>query len=613
MNHFFLRVGLLPSMAFALAIQVFAEDKPYYTVYSAVCPDGALASYFGRIRLENTDESVAFPNEIDLQAGVNLLLTTDGNEQWTIMSLGVRRFGTQSLDEKKMDDPTFRDRLLKTSLLSMLFRDGKTRLFMRKGRLYLLSNNFPAERLDELNPELKWWSLPKNQSLAVLMENPEWTLYPDELPPKKDNEGRFLKNIRERRAAAGYVKDDATESTLVTVKRHAQGNLPGDWEMKWSTRFKDGTDQTRQIAKRLENKTPFGLAGFISGAESNAAFYRLFPGENAFGEKKLLIKGGLFPLGPADQEEGQPEKTRAIHLSYAITDKSLEKVQEENRKENWDVKGDGSLLVGTPLYSDEMKANPNFPSVETENKAFFHVQEGLLDLVKQIQVGVESCDPSRPADLGVVMDHDTITFMAALPPGGKIPDTLSVDDLIARINDYSKISHLIKGEADVPAVTLQRVTQEIETIDGMKYVAGQILMRSESEEKTEEIPVIAFLSAVKSNEFYALQCTTQGYDMMFNQKSSEPTDWKDVDELQERHYVSFKQAVEESLRGRRENAAAPESFIRLNGPNATARITEHFAEREWSYSAMVRQDSLALLAMLPSILGHDVFHNFLRQ
>lgn len=585
------------------------EQAPLYPTITWVCSEQWVPSMInaGISNERRTEGLTDFPSEIDAAAGWSGIIVTDGNDQWTIMSLEVRRFGLGSriFTNEKIDDKEFRERLLKTAVVSMLYWQGKTKMILRQGRLYLLSNDFPVDRLDELNPEQKWESLREKYRIAFLNESPGWTLYP-ELPPEKENEGTFLKKVRAERSKPGYVMDDSIESTLLAANWDERGNL----NAVQKTKLKEGTEKSQQFKERQSKIFPFGLAGFLSEREqSMTVLWRWYPGDRIFGETKLLLKGGVALLELEEQVEEEPKKTKGFKLSFAALTDPVETIREKCLEEGLELMDESNLLFATPIYSDKIAENKDYLSAKSENDAFRKCLEAVHDLMRAIRTGSEGWEQGTPVDLGIVMDVDTLTFTASTPPGGTIPETLSLRPLIIRINEFLETLYPeLKEKYDYPMLSLQLVHDDIENTDGTKFSFGQIVAKSE----TKKIPFISFLSAVKDNELYAFQITTKGISS-FNSSPTELfelSDWIGMNELKERNYTLFKWRVEESLLGKRENRPAPANSVRLNASGINANLTERFAEREHTYSLTLHRNSLGILALLPSLLGPDMIKRF---
>lgn len=612
MNRFLSCGIILVGLLISVGIPAFGEEKTsLYPRATWVVSDSLTLSYLNAFANKDGEEPVGFPDEIDLDAGVNGITVTDGNDQWTILSLGVRLFdfSLSGFTEKKLEDEAFHERLLKTTFISMFYQNDKTKMILRKGRLFLLSNNFPVDRLDDLAPEQKWFSLQEKYHFAFLSESPEWMLYP-ELPPEKENEGTFLKKLRTERSKEDYSKDDTIESTLFAMNWNEQGDFKGTL----TTKLKDGTKKSKQILERQKKNAPFGLAGFfrenlLSGA-SGSLFYRWYPEDNAFGEAKLLLKGGISPLGPEDQKEGEPKKTSSFKFSFAVWTKSVETLRKKCLEEGYDMIDESNLLFATPIYSDDIKDDEDYLKSKSENESFRKCLDAIHDLIRTVRIGSEGWEKGKPVDFGLLVDADTLTLAASTPPGGAIPDSVSILPVITQVNDFLKKLYVTVKEKydDFPLLSLHLVHGEMEIIDETKFSVGQIILKSDA----GEIPLLAFLSATK-NDLYALQITTKGLSNLSNLPTElfELSGLMDMNELKEQNYALFKRRVEESISGKRENCPTPESFVQLDANGLYARLGEHFSEREYSYSLILRKDSLGLLSLLSGFLGPNTIKRFM--
>lgn len=613
MNRFLSYGIILVGLLFAHGRTVFCEEKsPLYPMTTWICSDQMM---FSLINANINNETGAkyfedFPDEIDINSGWNGIVVTDGNDQWTIMSLGVRRFSLDStgFTEEKIDDKEFRERLLKTAVVSMLFRKEFTKIILRRGSLYLVSNGFPLDRLDDLNPEQHWASLQEKYHSAFLFESPEWILYP-ELPPKKENEGTFLKKLREKRSKEDYKKDDSVVSTLFAMNWSEQGDFKGIW----TTKLKDGTEESKQIEERQKRNAPFGLAGFFrengpSGL-NGSLFYRWYPEDKIFGEAKLLLKIGITPLAQEEQKKAETTKTSALKFYVAVLTESVETLKRECLEDGYDMINESNLLFATPIYSDDITDDENYLQLKSENEAFRKCLDAIRDLTRTIRIGSEGWEKNKPVDLGLLVDAETLTLAASIPSGGTIPDSASILPVIAQVNEFLEKVYTISKDKhkDFPLLSLHLVHEEIENMNETQFSVGQITLKSDA----GEIPLLAFLSATK-NDFYAFQMTTKGLlkIMEFPKDLFELPDLPDMNTLMKKNYSLFKERVEESLSEKRDNCPAPESFALMDADGLHARLDEHFFEREYSYSLTLRKDSLGLFGLLSKWFGPDAVKRF---
>ncbi len=624
MNRFLLRglfpAGLLFYVVLSLAHPAIAEEKrPFHTMFSCVIADGALADGLNHLFVDKAEGKpfVDFPSEINLDAGFRSLTVTDGNDMWTLMSSGVRHFGFYSLgegrfvssfDTEKLDDKNFRDRLLATTLVKTVFGETDADLFMRKGRLFLVSETFPLERLDELNPEQKWKTLLANHRFVCLSEYQKWRLYP-ELPPEKPNEGSFLQSIRKERGKADFVKDDSVVSALLTLDW-----TEDDYLAVYKIRMKEDAEHTRHLTERQKARESSSckFSGFIAEADQeNTAFYRWYPND-PFDRVNYVLYGGFSPANSEDQPEEGPPRTITFMGNFLISSEPIETIQKEQFARGWKLLRDNNVAFALYAFPYYNRTPPGVLAFQPINDALAECCQAVLDALRTVRIGTKSVEQSQPIDLGMVTDDDTITLMAALPPGMKMPDTFPVTDFVAKFNRLPEHDYKLRKEKGRPLDVLtsfQLVTNDIATIDGIRYSLGQIVMRttSDTESKTKEIPLVAFLSAVKSNELYVLQFTTQGLAGMF----SEEIPVLDMNDFKEQKFASFRRRVEDSLHAKQTNRPAAENFVRLNWPGYNASLTERFAENEHSYTMTVKRDSLNLLALLPSLLGTDLLGEML--
>lgn len=581
------------------------ERTTFYPIVTWVCSDQKALSIIDEcvVKENGNTDFATFPDGINVDDDWNGILFTDGNKQWTIMSFGLKRFGFGAgyFNAEKLDDEEYRDRLFKHPLISRLYRKEKTKLLLRKARLYVLANDFPVERLDELEIEKNWMSLRERHRNALLLDNFKLSL-------KIENEKKLLEEPRSEQPREKSSASDSTESVLITADWGKEGRFKGTI----TTKLRDGTKESKQIERRIKRKDPFGLSGFFFENEdvktNGTLFYRWYPEDNAFGEKNFALKSGVVPLGPEDQVEGKPKKTNQLFFDAVICSEPLEELMEECRKEGYEVLAAKGILLAKLAYPDEMSDQENYLTAKSGNESFVKCLEVIHDLIKQIQTGLDKGVKEGPVDFGFIVDEDSLTLAVSTSDGRILPDKISILPLIPPFNSFLEILHRTAQEGSIPLVSLDIAFEEIERTDGTKYSAGQITLRS----KDGEIPLAAFLSA-ENDHLFALQIATKTLWKLFVDStiSFEKTDLTDMNEFRNRNFIFFKQCVEKSDLGKSGHVPAPENFIQITAGHFQGKITEYFSEREYSYSMVLHKNSQELFVLVSKFINADLIEYFI--
>lgn len=551
----------------------------------------------------------SLPEEISPYGDWNGIRVTDGNEEWTIMSMhvAIRNHGGPDFSLEKLDTTDFRKRLRENSIIRGFFPDGMDFL-KRNGMLYVHTPGFPVERLDEIDPESQWTELRKKYRIALLSLSPELSLFPgtsaDDLPPKTENEGSFLKRIREQRNKEDYTPS-TNESTLFGWGWEEDGNYLGEMVVQ----EKEGTPQAEELRQRIARTDPFGVAGFLPDETEFTAFsgaYRWYPDDKAFGEVFFVFKGGNTYIPPEERDD--PDRKYAFVLNPFIRSGSKEKVEKALVDEGYEVQWQDNLALASLWQIHEEAPGKERRVLENLNTAFKEVQSEFISLVQEFWNGSESWEKEKPVDIAFFQEGRLFVLAISVPPGGSFPDKISIDEFEGSVyRFFNEVDESYEREEDKKSYSLRFLHDKSETTEEGEFYSGHI----EIGYGGMVYPLTSYVIAQKE-EMLCLAVDTVDLMKYLSSSNSDENEKPSIDEdfpvedFFEHCQPILLTRMEKSRRLKQENVPAPNGFLRANFAGIQARFELRVENSRWTYFMELEKNSLGLLGMLGSFLGEDV-------
>lgn len=557
--------------------------------------------------VENEQENgFSLPEEISPYGDWSGIRVTDGNEEWTIMSMhiAIRNHGGPDFSLEKLDTTDFRKRLRENSIVRAFFPTGMDFL-KRNGMLYVHSPGFPVERLDEIDPESRWTELREKYRIALLILSPELSLFPgasaDDLPPKTENEGSFLKRIREQRNKEDYTPS-TNESTLFGWTWEEGGNYLGEMVVQ----EKEGTPQAEELRQRISRTDSFGVAGFLPDETEFSAFsgaYRWYPDDKAFGEIFFVLKGGntYIPL----EERDDPDRKYSFILSPSITSSSKEKVEKALVDEGYEVQWQGNLALASLWQIHEDAPGKERRVLENLNTVFKEVQSEFISLIQEIWKGSESWEKGKPVDIALLQEDRLFVLALSVPPGGSFPDEIPIDEFEGALyRFFNEVDESYVREEDKKAYTVRFLHDKSETTDEGEFHSGHI----EIGERGLVFPLTSYVVAKKDDMLCLAVDTAHLMKYLSNSDENGPSIGEDSSEEDffEHCRPILSARMEKSRRLKQENVPAPNGFLRANFAGIQARFEIRVENNRWAYFTELERNSLGLLGMLGSFFDKDL-------
>ncbi|MDR1959740.1 MAG: hypothetical protein LBQ54_11980 [Planctomycetaceae bacterium] len=246
---------------------------------------------------------------------------------------------------------------------------------------------------------------------GILHEFPEHQLYPV-LPPETENEGTFLRKVREYRA--GHNDIDKINATFWGLKW-----TETDIELVWDRFVEEGTPAAETYRNRNTGK-PFQLGGFFDEDTSGGAF-RLYPKD--ISEDKFFLQCGTTIIPTEEREEDDRIYTMRIGFLFSKTPS-----QEYNP-----IVEEGIFVLNTVYQPENLPEEKGVPDAETMDEINHDFVESFHPLIQNIVSQSAEMEQDAPLDFAVKQQGDIFLAACALPPGGKPIDWKLAENIIPAV------------------------------------------------------------------------------------------------------------------------------------------------------------------------------------
>jgi len=378
-------------------------------------------------------DTLEFPDEINSNAPWLGGTITDGNEVWTIMVLSLKDdaqplegFGAEFL---------FRIKLRSHAIIAGVFPDGVFQMQVRRSRLILFSPGTDAAGAENILAfHLNF--LVRRSPFAFIQYYPERTLLPT-LPPEQEDEGAFIKRVRERSAKSyqegQYAGTVGSHFLGIHVEEHGIRVICEEVNADESSLSSD------------TEPLPFQFGGFVNPDAAIGAAFRI---EREHIEKLPIgIKFGV-KITPPEERPNEKQKSNLI-ISFMLASDTLSSDSEE--RDDWHmIKGDNNIYVFYPKQPENRPEEEDVLSNEVLDKLNEKFVRSLLKIGSNIRQPLSSEDWKQPTDFACLMDYEALYVGFSYPS-----DKMAIDwDFLAELgnfwNDYirqvdSEWAELIMG------------------------------------------------------------------------------------------------------------------------------------------------------------------------
>ena len=368
---------------------------------------------------------VDFPDQIDPKAMLSCGTITGGTSMWSVVSLPLKNATEFSPGDFSEKDKSF---LCKNIVIAHYFPDGDFKMFKRESSLILVSSDFQESRWEEVGLEQAWKELSEKFTVGICVNYPEDKLYPT-LPPEMENEGSFIKWVRNER------KETAAEPVKYDVASRCYGLVfSGDnIEAMCETVAAENTEKAEGYKKRKDDARPFGVGGFYDAESPFYSGWRIFSGQNYLSNTHFGVIGG---------QSVHPEKVEnSTEFSFRV---KAGKVDKQDR-ETHNICDRGWVYFAYPIlpqYDHEKLDLPPHDELEAANR---DLCEKVSDILENFRDYWATLEKDKPVDFAATYDMESeIIFVGCVYPTSES----SIDiELFTKLRDLKFLELYEKHQA----------------------------------------------------------------------------------------------------------------------------------------------------------------------
>ena len=340
---------------------------------------------------------VDLPDQIDPMAMLGCGTITDGTSMWSVVSLPLKNATEFSSDGFGEEDKSF---LCKNIVISHYFPEGDFKMFKRENSLILVSNDFQESRWEEIGLEQAWKELSEKFTVGICVHYPESKLYPT-LPPETENEGSFIKWVRNER------KEAASEPVEYDVALRCYGFVfsGSDIEAVYETVAAENTEKAESYKNRKDDARPFGVGGFYDAESRFYSGWRILSGQDYLSNTHFGVIGGYSV---------HPEKVENFsEFSFRVNTGKVGKQDRETHR----ICDRGWVHFAYPIlpqYDHEKLDLPPHDELDAANR---DLCEKVLDILENLHDFWTTLEKDKPVDFAAAYDMESeIVFVGCTYP-----------------------------------------------------------------------------------------------------------------------------------------------------------------------------------------------------